>query len=385
MRAPTPKDIRELAEFSAGLCISFYMPTQSVGQEISDHADHLVLKNQMKEVAKEMPHKGFSEKSIRDFLAPLHRLTDDLHFWRTRSKGLAIFLAADHLQYFHLPLSVEPQTYVGYEFYTKPLLPVISGNGTYFMLSLNLQQVEFFQVDRDALDQVILADPLPQNIEEVVGSDFKPRFHGVYGGKTGGHSHSGHYGQGEWQEDEKHEIIQFFRAVHEAIAPTLRSADLPLLLSGMDHLVALYRQVEDYHRLMPEALLLNPKDKSLEDLHRESWQLMAPHFDEGRLALAERVRQFRDTERVATNIQDVIPAAIGGRVEALFLDRSTEIWGTYFRNNAKTVVHTGQQPGNTSLTNLAANRVFLQGGQVFLLEREEMPLDYAPVNALFRF
>lgn len=37
------------------------------------------------------------------------------------------------------------------------------------------------------------------------------------------------------------------------------------------------------------------------------------------------------------------------------------------------------------LTNLAAVRVFLNGGKVYLSDREALPLPYTPVNALYRY
>jgi hypothetical protein len=385
MRAFTSQQVRELAAFSAGLCVSIYMPTQSIGQEVLDHADRLLLKNQLKEVTQKMKDRGFAERPIRDFLDPLQRLADDVHFWRARSKGLAIFLASDFLHYFHLPISLAPLTFVGYEFYLKPLLKVLADNGEYFLLSLNLQQVELFRGDRDQIDQVIPGMPIPQTIEEVTGSDYRPKFQGARGGKVGGHSQHGYYGQGEWQEDEKQEILQFFRAVHQAIAPTLRSADLPLVLTGLDHLVALYRQVENFPRLQSAAFLVNPKDKSLEELHRGSWKIMAPYYERDRRDLTLQIQQLQDSERVVTSIQDVIPAAIGGRIKALFLDKAAEIWGVYHPQKAETVVQSAQHSGNTSLINLAAVQTFLQGGQVFVVEHSAMPLPFAGVNALFRF
>lgn len=385
MRTITPNQFRELADFSAGLCVSLYLPTQPVAQESLDHSDRLRLKNQMKEVARQIAGKGFSERHVQELLDPLQRLTDDSRFWRQPSKSLAVFLAADYLQYFYLPIAVEPLTYVAYEFYLKPLLPVLSGYQTYFLLSLNLQQVELFRGDRYNFEKVNTEVPIPQNIEEVVGSDFKPKFHSVYGGKVGGHPHFGYYGQGEWKEDEKQEILQFFREVHDAIDPVLKSTNIPLLLAGLDHLIALYRQVGNTPQLMEEALRLNPKDKNREELHGQSWQIMTPFFDREKLKLKERIQQFRDTERASTEIQEVIPAALGGRIEALFLDKATEIWGVYYPKNAKTTVQAEQQTDNTSLTNLAAVQVYLKGGSVFLIDQAEMPLDYAPVNALFRF
>lgn len=385
MRAITPNQVRELATFAAGLCVSFYMPTRPVGQEIAAPANHLLLKNQMKEAAVKMAERGFSEQAAHDFLLPLQQLIDDRRFWRTPSRGLAVFLASDHLQYFHLPFHVTPLTYVGYEFYITPLLPALSGHGSYFLLSLNLQGVALFRADFDQFQQVNTEPPIPQHMEEVIGSDYRPRFQAVYGGKVGGHSHHGYYGQGEWQEDEKQEILRFFRAIHETISPTIRGTEIPLVLAGLDHLLALYREVEDYPHLHEAALRLNPKDKNAVELHQLSREMLAPYFDQDKLSLTEKVRQLQHTERVATNIQDVVPAALGGRIEALFLDSTTEIWGVYHQKKAQTEVHTKQQIGNTALTNLVAGQVFLQGGQVFLVERTAMPLDFAPVNALFRY
>ena len=71
MKALTRKQFQELADYQAGLCISIYLPTHRTGQEVLEHGDRLMLKNQIKEITEKMEERGFSENAILDFLEPL--------------------------------------------------------------------------------------------------------------------------------------------------------------------------------------------------------------------------------------------------------------------------------------------------------------------------
>jgi hypothetical protein len=221
-------------------------------------------------------------------------------------------------------------------------------------------------------------------VEEVVGFDYQQKFSGMHTG--GGKGASGIYhGQPHWQEDEKDEILSFFRAIDKSIAPQLESENIPLVVACLDHFYPLYKQANSYAHIYPKNLPGNPLHIPADELHHNAWELLSFFFDEERKHKEELFQQFRDTSRTSTDIKEVIPAAIAGRVDTLFLDQEAEVWGVFDPRTAEVRVHEGQNPSNTSLTNLAAIKVFLNGGNVFLEKRMLMPVHYSVVNALYRY
>ncbi|PSR13915.1 MAG: hypothetical protein DA408_12105 [Bacteroidetes bacterium] len=385
MKTFTKAQFQTLAKFTDGLCVSFYLPTHRAGQEVLEHVDQLTLKNQIKQVVTNLEHRGFSPPDINNFLAALRVLTDDGYFWRHQTEGLALFVANGHFAYFNLPFAVEPYVYIAHGFYLKPLVPLLANDGEFYLLTLDLHEVALYRGNQQGLTPLHLDPPLPQRLENVVGEDYRPKFLGYRAGKVGGHQQAFFYGPGEWQADKKEEILHFFKAVDHVIVPVLNEDPQPLVVAAQDYLLPIYQAANTYRHLFNAGITGNPTEQPLAALHQKCWDLLAAHFAEEQEQLAEQVQIFRDTPRTSTDIKEVVPAALNGQVAALFLDREAEIWGRYDPKNAKTEIQPEQDIANTSLTNLAAIQVLLNGGTVFLTDRETLPLSYAPVNALFRY
>lgn len=385
MRTLDIKQFEALAGHKPGRSISIFLPVHTAGVEVLNEEDQRTFRNQLRAIEHTLEKEGMAPAEISSFMEPLHQLRKDPDLWRHLSKGLAVFATADELHYFTLPLSFKPFFYVSHEFYLKPLLPLFMGDGDFYLLTLNLHEVKLYSGNREGMEEVAFEPPLPQQLEEVVGFDFAQKSMGYHALKMGGQSRAIFHGHDEWEGGEKDEVLRFFRAVDKTIAPVLKTSNSPLIVAALDYQMSLFREANTYPFLFPESLLGSPKHMSPADLHQKAWQALAFHFDEERRQHAELLSQLRDTDRTATDIQDIIPAAIGGRVEALFLDADNEQWGVYEPSTASVRVDEGQQPSNTSLTNLAAVQVFLNRGKVYLQSGETLPLPYAPANALFRY
>ena len=120
-------------------------------------------------------------------------------------------------------------------------------------------------------------------------------------------------------------------------------------------------------------------------LHERAWEILKPLFDRTRQEKTELIQQYHDTERTSIDIAEILPAGFHGKVDTLFIENRTDIWGTY--DPVHHLVKTGdskEQP-NVSLTNVLAIRTLLQGGMVYLTEKDEMPLPGSTVNALYRY
>ncbi|MFV0572806.1 MAG: hypothetical protein ACK5M1_10305 [Xanthomarina gelatinilytica] len=81
-----------------------------------------------------------------------------------------------------------------------------------------------------------------------------------------------------------------------------------------------------------------------------------------------------------------MPAAFNGKIDALFCENKADIFGNYREENNTITVALGEESDNTiSLMNLAAIKTFLNGGDVYLLDKEDMPNPNSKLNALYRY
>lgn len=386
MTTISAKKFRELAAIEGAFCVSFYLPAHRSGMEVINREDTLLFKNQLKLASEELIRHGMADMEIDEFLQPAWNLYADPGFWRYQKEGLAVFVARDFLQYIHLPYSPSPYIFVAHEFYLKPLIPALHGDGRFYLLGLNLHHVSFYEGDRQKLKEIYVKDTVPQRLEEVVGMDYKERFQSFHSQGVGYGQGTVFHGQGEWKgEFRKEEILRFFHAVDKSILQRIEDLKAPLLFAGVDYLFPIYQEANTYQHLLDEHIGRNPEGMSLEELHQESWPRVYSYFDRERLGKLELYGNYQETTRTSYDIKEIIPMAIAGRVDVLFLDEATQLWGVYDPVSGRVHIHDEQRTINTDLLNLAAKEVLLNKGQVYLMPKEALPQPFSAVNALYRY
>ena len=69
----------------------------------------------------------------------------------------------------------------------------------------------------------------------------------------------------------------------------------------------------------------------------------------------------------------------------MFVEKNSDVFGVYDPIADKVGIQETQRLPGVSLTNLAAKKVFEQGGTVYVMDTDEMPDNSYEINALFRF
>ena len=103
------------------------------------------------------------------------------------------------------------------------------------------------------------------------------------------------------------------------------------------------------------------------------------------MTIIDQFLQFLGTEKASSNIKEILPAAIQGKVDTLFLEENVEIFGIYNALTQETQIKEEFKEPNVSLMNLVAIKVFEQGGVVYLMKKEDMPDGLSKINALYSY
>lgn len=379
------KDVfQALSQVEQPFCATIYMPTHQAGEAVLQQADAKALKQQYKILKAQLEKEAMSAIAIESFLLPLENLLDDSEFWRKQAEGLAIFMANGQFEHYALPFAPEPQLFLANKYYLLPLLPLFAEDGHYIVLNLSLEGVRMFRGSRYTFNEEDIAAYVPKNIETVAGSDYEPR-HTQVRSVPAMQQGASYHGYGEGKDDRKTEIANYMREVEKGISKKLNGEIAPLVLTGTDYLIAMYKHANSYLHLYTESLPGNQQHTEMEELHQRTWELVAPHFSASKLEHRERFLQFQDTPQTSTDIGEILPAAIYGKVEALFIRKNSDVWGIYDPAKAKVEIDAGPGRANTSLSELAAVQTFLQGGQVYMSAPEEMPYEEAKICALYRY
>ncbi len=381
----TKKEFTTMAGMHESRCVSIFLPTHRGGQEVINRQDQLVFKNLLSDIGEDMVKRGFSEKETENFMAPAKELQQNEPFWRNQADGLAVYITNDFLKTFSLPSSFEPYYYLSHEFYLKPLLPYLMEKVEFYLLSLSLHEAKFFHGNNEGMEEVGLSESLPQRIEEVVGFDYRQKFVGYQAQKAGGHQQAVFHGHADWQEDKKDEIMAYFRAIDKILSEELEGRELPLVVASLDHLFPLYEEANTYTHLFKDHLSGNPERVKPAELHRQALDLLKVGFEKEKTEKKALFNELHGAKRTSTDLRDIIPSALGGRVDTLFIDKKLEAWGIYDKASASITLSEKQHLSNTSLVNLAAISVFENGGKVYVVDADDLPFPEPQINALYRY
>lgn len=381
----TKKEIEDLHNVNQNICISIFIPTHRGGKKVLQEQDPLALKNQLKDVKHKLDKKGLNADDIAKFIDPIQKLIEDTSFWREQSDGLALFIADGVFHKYTLPVYFQEFNYVSNAFYLKPLMPMFTGDGSFFLVSLNRDDVKLYECTKHSFTAYDIEDLIPASKQDRVGFDYEEKNLQFRSGATG-YGQTMYHGQEAATGKRKNEIKKYFRAINDGLEEIFRDHTMPLLIVAQRPLFDMYKEVNTYAHLMEENLVVDFNSTDMFDIHEMAWERMEPVFDKPR---KDKIAQFLEHQgegKTAIGIGEILPAAVNGQIEALFCENNEDILGVFTKENEVIKVLEGSDDGTTiSLMNLAAINTFLNGGDVYLLEKGEMPNPNSRVNALYRY
>ena len=155
-------------------------------------------------------------------------------------------------------------------------------------------------------------------------------------------------------------------------------------MAGVDYLLPIYQQANTYAHLLPDGITGNPEMLKAEELHTQAWQIVQPYFEQAKEAMIARYQELQATEKTASTIEQVVPAAYFQRVEALFVPVGEQVWGVFDPDANSVQIHPQHQAGDEDLLDLAALHTLTNGGNVYAVEPGNVPQDKA-IAAVFRY
>lgn len=381
-------DLRTLLRKHEGLCVSVYMPTHRMGREVQQGP--IRLKNLLGEAEEHLLASGLRALEAEGLLEPAQKLLRDGLFWQHQSDGLAIFISPEMFHHYRLPFDFEELVVVAGRFHIKPLLPLLSGDGRFYVLALSQNEVKLLQGTRYSVSEVDLED-VPESLAEALrhnDPEKRLQFHTgtpTPGGK--GKRPAIFHGHGVASADDpKDYILRYFHQVDEGLHDLLRGEEVPFVLAGVDYLLPLYKEANTYPHLVDKGIEGNPEELSAEDLREQAWVIVHPLFLAAQKEAAVRYRQLAGagSGQASNDLKQVVPAAYHGRVETLFVAVGLQQWGTFEPATSLVHLHEKAEPGDEDLLDLAAAHTLLNGGTVYAVKPEEVP-DDAQLAAVFRY
>jgi hypothetical protein len=362
------------------------MPTHKAGSEIEQ--DPIRLKNLLDRAEGMLEEEGMRSPEAQALIAPARDLVQMRRFWRHQSNGLALFISKEDMRFYRLPLDFEELVVVSDRYHLKPLLPMLSGDGRFYILALSQNDVRLLQGTRNSIGQVQLKD-VPKNLAEALKWDDPDEHLQWHTGTRNvvGERPAMFFGQGMGSADDPDILIRrFFQKVADGLQEILAEERAPMVIAGVKYLRPIFREASEYHFILDDGIDGNPEELSDQELHDRAWPLVAPEFTGAREDAINRFRlmQGRDLDMATGELEKIVPAAANRRIEILFLSLGFEKWGKFDPEIGSLEVHESEQPGDQDLYDFAAIQTLVNGGLVYVVEPEEVP-GGKPAAAIFRY
>lgn len=379
------EDLRSLHESAEAPCVSIFLPTHRAGAETQQNP--IRFKNLLRAAEGELRENGFGEH-VEAVLDECRRWVDDFDFWQHQSDGLAVFLTPEVTRRFRLPRAFEELVVVGDRFHFGPLLPLLSGDGRFHVLALSQKRVRLLEGTRDSVREMDLHD-IPESLQDAVGYDWEEKtlqFHSGTAGTPagGGRRRAMFHGQNVGEEGAQEEVEKFLHLVDNGIRRMLRDPQEPLVVAGVEYLRAMYRQASHHPNLLEDGVDGNPDALSPEQIHERAWPVVEPEFRRAQQDAKGVWERLAGGDRVASDVEDVVPASHDGRVATLFVAADRHRWGTWDPTSRE--IETADSPtnGHEDLLDRAALDTLLHGGEVFAVPREDVPGE-GELAAVYRY
>ena len=389
METLTRSDLDALLAAEHDECVSLYMPTHRTGgPEIREDATR--FSNLIRATGDELKARKVAALKRQEIVGSLEELKHDSVFWQNQGDGLAIFFDGGERRVFRLPLSFRERCVVSSRFHIRPLLPLLQGDGRFYILAVSQNKVRLMQGSRFAVSE-IRDDRLPKNLRDALNIDEymeSLQFNSMKGADIGGSTRGGaaFHGQGGSNMDVKKsdELLPYFRLIDNALQELFGVERNPLVFAGVEYLFPLFKEASNYEGLVDEPITGNVDRARPEELHAQAWPLVKDRFERLRNSELERLSAASDPKPHSRDLREILQAAHIGQIETLFLSERADVMGSVDFSADGHAVQNSLDGEGEDLLNVAAVEALRTGSKVFTVDDEALA-HRSPIAARLRW
>jgi hypothetical protein len=385
---PTLAEFKALAQIKGETCVSLYLPTSPLVDNI--RANRIAFRDLAREALVQLREAGADKRKIAvfeerfDHLAGLeHDVQDEDKirklqrakpdpfdtFWHYQANGLAVLSTSGLMRMFRLPDAPKPLAEVADRLHLTPLIRAMTSPHDIFVLALAEESVRLIHAFANFPPVRLQIPDLPRNAEEATR---RPSFH-VRAPRR----------RLQNLEGEKVLLQKYVRKVEQAVHGVFAGLNTPLVLAAEEPLASMFRSLNTYPRLADEIIEGNPDqvtDAELEDAAIPILDRLYSREVKAAIALYDQLKPRRAT----TDVSYAAHAATAGAVEQLLVDLDAVVPGLVSDLDGSVIYSASDDAETYSVVDEVARRALYTGARVLGARREELP-DRAPLTAILRY
>ena len=359
------KQIKELLDHSAEICVSIQVPLEDLGA-VSRDKNRIGLKNALGDARQLLLDRMESDDAVTDLLAPVVELLEEGPFWQRSGTALALYRSADLFRPYRLDLPVEPRVGVSDRFSVLPLLATLDLSSEAYLLRLSEEQARLHRWKDGRLEEETVPD-MPESLEAALQIDPEKSLqqHVVTGSAGRAGPVEGVHGHGAGKDVRREYRTEYLQRVNDAISTHLRGETAPLFVASIRANYKMYEKINTYPGLA-EVFLEGSYDRVaetrlVEDLREKLDQRRSAQVKEELSAL----REVEGEGRATGDLAKLLRAAHEGRLNRLFLAWPTALsTGRWDAERFSASIDGAPNPHHHDLVDLAAAETWRQGGEV---------------------
>lgn len=361
-------DLEMLLNNQNTMSMTIYMPTNlNDGQHSSAR-----LKNIIYQAEKRMiENRIYNDRLKETLIKPLNNLLLQDEFWKNLSQGLAIYISQNIFEYYKLPIKFEEIVMINTRFYLKPIFPLFKGDSTFYILAIGKDRVRFLLSEGSNVKEIPLMG-IPDNFGEIYHSleqPFNPNI--IYD-----------------ENEVKANLLQNFYQINDSVSDVVHKKNIPLVLACSNKHCDTYKKANSYPYLIKDIIGADADTFTESELQQMAQQILDPIFKQSEKNEILRFKDIhinnRDSRKTTEDLEEIIPAAFYGQIDTLFLANNTSQWGRFEPENNTVFLSNEEKVGYQDLMDYTAIQTYLNGGKVYMLNKNEMP-DNANMAALLKY
>ena len=363
---PTPltrSQFEDLALYSSDPCISIFLDLSMHTGDTNPHQPRIRFQQLLKEAEGMLRQRDMQEDEISMFLSPARSLIKNEIFWLNMEDGIAFFLSREVFYTLKMKIAPKEDRVLDSTFYVAPLLPLMKEDIYFYILVISKKKCKLFRANNHAITELDI--DLPEDVNSFRDEESR--------GRAGDNL------------DEKTNLAVYFEYVDDILwKEVLNRESAPLILAGVEYLIPIYKSVCDYKNVWPESLTGSREQQDQKLLLHDALFLVSSLFDE---KLQKAIQEFGNkstTELTSVVAANIIAASYYSRVSHLFVRKGEHLFGKFNEQENQLELNHDPDEGGEDLLDNAIVNTLSKGGEVFLLDREQMPQD-SMVAAIFRY
>lgn len=263
-------------------------------------------------------------------------------------KSHGFFLAEDLQGYVILDQKIDSYCMIGQNFHVRPLLEEIFVNPEFMLINISLYDIKIYRGDFQHLEivQHYEFDELPKNFNDLSSRLYAPQYLGLI----------------------PHKTILALKTIAHKVMDLILYHSLPVIVTGLEEMKTIFLRYFEHSFGVISHLQEDFYEKTCVEITQRCKKFRYVVMDYYSAQLKERLKRMMNSQRLLTDLGDIIKATYAGRVIHLVIPTEMKLWGRLDPLTGKYVLHKRvNKKTSIDILNELADEVIKQGGKIQIL------------------